>query len=1139
MQPLMARIGRLDYTPNGLRHEPLGIIVGGSPGVGKSSLSTPFLQGLINALIPRERIDSFNEYPNSEIWQFNPEQQHSTYSGQFVTNIDDMAQSVSGSPEAQSEIMRIIRMINTAPYQQNMAGVEDKGRIWYQSHILYATTNRSHFQEMRRDITDVGAMTRRFPISVWLAPAADYCENRNVDIPLRRFRKNLFTDSSDYNPDYWEFYEWDYSIGKPVNGIPFHMNQFFDMCITKYRSMNQCSESRFRFTKTMRDFGLKKRDDGVVAQTSNYVDNFNPHLFEECMGTSIGRLKTICSQSRFKAGATLLGLLGLVSGIVWFTRGDLPVDAQSGKLTRKDDVKQTFKVTLPVMAESIAQVNISSQHDGLFATVRNRNTYMVSLAKPIHVNGKLKVSATYGVITFIRGRVAVVPAHFAQIWIDDDDASEEHMELTFSPLGTTRAGFTVRVSDLKFLLLKYREGMFRDAALMSFPDVIHQHRSILRFFPTQAERTKVLSDRSQPAILVRERTGMQALTCSATRVPHIVYRIGEATIKCAGVYSYDIACQQGDCGSLLWSASIRAGRPLILGMHIAGQEGCNASYSVDLCDDDFLHHAKMWSGETPDLVAEPIVEAQIGPQFVTLCKERTVPCVGKTSLRRTKLNNFESPLWGRPSTLAPAMLYIKDGIDPNAIARRKYSPCHSYIPRDDLDSVCSVVKNKLFSIKQERKFTASLISIEDAIMGIPGTDFKGVPRSTSPGYPFIFDRGRCPGKQFWFGDDVEYDISNNHAQQFISRIDYLITRLEVGDRPDFKYIDNLKDETVTIQKSKAGKTRLFSAAPMDLIVLQRMYFGAFVSYVKSTRVHNGCAYGVNPYNPAEWGLIALTLQSNGSNGDYAVFGDYSGYDGSLSPQLMYKVLEIINYFYKQFDPEWQIEDDIVRNTLFEDVVNSIHIAPYNNESISYQWIGSNPSGNFLTTVLNCVANLILLYLSVSATISHCLGCNFSRALIRCEEHLRVVVYGDDNGWTLPGPIMAELNLTYLSNYLASLGYSYTDEHKNPLVKYTRLSQCSLLKRSFRKDVVGYLAPLALDTIQETVLWTTSTATNDTLLKVFQDQLYELSLHGKEVFKKLAPNLVQGVLLHYDHQLVDDYELCFEHALGLESEYVKL
>jgi len=42
MEPVMSRVGRIDYSPNGFRYEPLGILIGGSPGVGKSSMATPF-----------------------------------------------------------------------------------------------------------------------------------------------------------------------------------------------------------------------------------------------------------------------------------------------------------------------------------------------------------------------------------------------------------------------------------------------------------------------------------------------------------------------------------------------------------------------------------------------------------------------------------------------------------------------------------------------------------------------------------------------------------------------------------------------------------------------------------------------------------------------------------------------------------------------------------------------------------------------------------------------------------------------------------------------------------------------------------------------------------------------------------------
>ena len=147
-------------------------------------------------------------------------------------------------------------------------------------------------------------------------------------------------------------------------------------------------------------------------------------------------------------------------------------------------------------------------------------------------------------------------------------------------------------------------------------------------------------------------------------------------------------------------------------------------------------------------------------------------------------------------------------------------------------------------------------------------------------------------------------------------------------------------------KALSGSTRLISACPMDYMIACRMYFGDFVRWCMSNNVYNSMAIGCNPYS-SDWNRIAEHLSSLGSR---MVFGDYKGYDGSLAPAIEYSVLSVIeDYYYNSTQ-----EERNVRKVLFEDIVNSRHIVTGAN-SFAYEWFGSNPSGNFLTTILNSVA----------------------------------------------------------------------------------------------------------------------------------------------------------------------------------------
>jgi len=1133
MEPVMSRVGRIDYSPNGFRYEPLGILIGGSPGVGKSSMATPFLHALIGALLPADKLSSFSEFPSSEIWQFNPEQEHSTYCGQFVTSLDDFAQMKSGSPEAQSELMRLIRMVNTSPYQQNSAALEDKGRIWYKSHILYATTNRIHLNEARSDICSPAAISRRFPISYMLVPKLEYTNDTEETPHLdRRFKSSLLLTSVDYNPDFWEFIPWDFLSGARATGAILNFYELMDQCILMYNNMRSGSEKRMRFGDTCMNYGISKRSDKATPTTP-----YDSSLFDVDDEPPMQKLKFYLSDSRAKAVVSLTCFSLFISGVVWFTRCD--VVEQTGVLSTKDArqknptiIKSSFKSGL------VSQINISAQHGSIISNIRNRNQYFVSYPKPLIVDGVIKCDAgvKFGIITFLQGRVAVIPCHFAETWLNDVDRSDNPLCIQLNPVSAPDGGITVFVKDLDISTVEAHDGPYRDLCVVVFPSSVHMHRSIMKFVPSEAERKQFLMAKTQEALFVRERESNQVLTCIATRLDSIDYMAAGEKVSCHGVLGYPIQNNVGDCGSLLWSATPRAGKPLILGLHICGHPKSNLSYAVDLCDDVLIKFVSEHAG-IGDIPDTSIAEAQIGRQFVTLDEVRTIPTPGKSQIIRSKIGSLVPPIWGRTSLLKQAMLYSRDNIDPNVIARRKYSLCHKAIDPLQLKSVVNIVKSKMFTVKSEMRHVARTMTYEEAVLGIPCSDFKAIPRSTSPGYPFIYNR-KLRGKKDWFGDDQNYSLLGDKAIELEKIVCDKLDMLRVGLRPDFRFIDNLKDETVTIAKSQSGSSRLFSGAPLDYIILQRQYFGSFVEFIKENKIHNGCAYGINPYSISEWTALHAHLCSNNSQGSNAVFGDYSGYDGSLSPQLMYCVLDIINDFYSLYDDEWTAEDSLIRSTLFEDVVNSIHIAPYEGKSITYQWIGSNPSGNFLTTVLNSLCNQILLYWSISNVHAQIVKQSFSASLSTISNHLRMIVYGDDNGWTLPKSIMDNVDLPSLTSYLLDHGYKYTDEWKNPLCLSVELRSCSFLKRTFRLTREGYVAPLSLDTVLETPLWTKRGSSEQDFVKVCQGMMCELALHGEDIYNKYGPELSRACHNEYNVYIPVDFRDSFDKAIGLDYVYIK-
>jgi hypothetical protein len=299
--------------------------------------------------------------------------------------------------------------------------------------------------------------------------------------------------------------------------------------------------------------------------------------------------------------------------------------------------------------------------------------------------------------------------------------------------------------------------------------------------------------------------------------------------------------------------------------------------------------------------------------------------------------------------------------------------------------------------------------------------------------------------------------------------------------------------------------------------------------------------GINVYS-AEWDNLYSYLTSHGSK---AIFGDYTNYDSKLPVVLMY----MFKRFYKAFYSGCPGEDDRVRDILFEDVVNSVHITNIGGKGVYFEWRGSNPSGTFLTTCLNCFCNLVALRYAMADIMCKPIGgirnwkptsgINFSEI----ESNVKFTVFGDDNGFVMTDYFQSTYGVTQdgISASMALIGMIYTDENKetNP-PPFTLVEERTFLKRGFRWESAlnRWVAPLSLTSILESVQWKKKSTPICEMDDVVQRAIYELALHGKGVFDEWAP-----VIISKSRELLEispsdtEFKICRARCISLDSYYL--
>jgi hypothetical protein len=312
----------------------------------------------------------------------------------------------------------------------------------------------------------------------------------------------------------------------------------------------------------------------------------------------------------------------------------------------------------------------------------------------------------------------------------------------------------------------------------------------------------------------------------------------------------------------------------------------------------------------------------------------------------------------------------------------------------------------------------------------------------------------------------------------------IIENARKGVRLFHPYVDFPKDERRPIEKADAMKTRSISGCSLDYSIAVRMFFLDFSMFLMENQIVTGTCVGINPRSQ-DWDFLAKKLNRFAA----VVAGDFSGFDKTQIAEFLWAVLDIINIWYDDGKMNSRI-----RTVLWSDVVNSIHLF----EGSFLQWIKSLPSGHPLTVIINSIIHEM--YVQYGYVLLHPQGLH---GLQFFRDFVEIQTYGDDGVYSISDVIVPWFNQITLTQALATIGLTYTDELKSEtLVPYRKLSEVTFLKRGFRYEkLLGrYVAPLSLDTILEMPYWTKEgPAPQEITEDNVNTALMELSLHGEEVF----------------------------------------
>lgn len=735
-----------------------------------------------------------------------------------------------------------------------------------------------------------------------------------------------------------------------------------------------------------------------------------------------------------------------------------------------------------------------------------------------YIGWQTSVSLTTLQCISIGGKVILTPHHF------------------FRRAKTGDFFYFLRGSD-KILIEFVPERMFRirekDACLYYLGPQADSRKNILNCFVS--EKHLGLIGKSVEAILVGT-TPDGILMEKAGRAQANVEIKYKGTDDGAPVYTqngwkYDFHTLDGECGSPLIACSKVLPPPAkIVGIHTAGYTNNCGGFSVLLTREMIeealsnlraVHGDQVYSAPLPPQVCTDEdtfnEQVKIKPEgsfsyYGTMDRKFCPSQPMETTLRPTP---FQGEL--HPVTKKPAMLKNKDGVSPLRNALKKYGVLTKTFRQKHIRAVKADMLNELMRFDGEMK--PEPCGEREAIFGIDGMPFwKRMCMKSSPGWPYQCmkeARGQV-GKSYLFDEETqtirnELLAKNLHERRELAKL---------GERYPSVWRDCMKDELRPNEKVDAGKTRLFTIAPVDYTILCRQYFASFVQMFYQHHGEFFSAVGINPES-YEWTKSYNRLKTYGRR---CVAGDFSSFDGTLMAELMAACGEIIDDWYK-LKGETDPTATMVRKVLIDEMIHTVQLV----QNCVYKTHQGNPSGNPLTVIINTMVNAMymrLTWLEITAEKAPALC-----SLDTYHQNVLEEIYGDDNRLIIKEPVIEIFNQITIAETLSNHGITYTDELKSSdLVKFKDLLDTSFLKRRYRYDpeVTGMILPaIDTDTIYELTNWYRKTEDVEDQLQQNQRSALDFAFfHGRDFYEnfndklmtKMREHNLQPVSITYDEQL---------------------
>ncbi|APG77927.1 hypothetical protein [Beihai picorna-like virus 96] len=544
--------------------------------------------------------------------------------------------------------------------------------------------------------------------------------------------------------------------------------------------------------------------------------------------------------------------------------------------------------------------------------------------------------------------------------------------------------------------------------------------------------------------------------------------LGAYTLTTAVGWNYDAPTQDGDCGSPL----VSYGCDKVIGIHCAALSrgvGFSCIITTEMLR-EVISTGKP-EGVRPDYISNQ-VEYMGSPEF-------TYHMPTKNPIHFSKMaSKLDWKCVTYPTILHPNS-FGGERVEPLVLAMNKYT---DFVPDLDQEYVIRAydfLRFKLLSFSKDPK----ILNNFEVINGYEDKSLCRINPASGPGYPYAIDG--IKKKELLKFDGLYYEMTEDLKEEFM--------RFESNiENESIYWLDYLKAERIPKEKVEKGKVRIFSACPFLLTLLIRKYFGDFCAYLHRNWHKTGICVGINVHDD-DWGFLARAI--NGHRFIYDV--DIKGWDASIPKAFLYYFIRISNDYYN--DSHFEI-----REVLGKHMFECLHVVKKpNSPGAIYRPYTGNPSGNPLTCEINSICNLMINYYLLMKY--H----EFTEKDLQFS--LFLAAFGDDL------IVSSDKEVKDYDQSYKQIGMTATNSKKTGPPCVTALENITFLKRRFVYRNGKWFAPLPIEIVKESLLWTDSSLINenDVLVQTFNAFLLECYHYP---IKEVSNIIVQAVQAAYQLKL---------------------